>query len=179
MSFSETLASVHPAVVHMPLGILTLYAVLELIPIRKMWTDPRWLLAKRVMLFFGTLGIILAVQTGQERGGENIESGSILEFHSRVGTNAAWIFGILAFGQLVMLVSPFFTRKFGKNETLYVIWKVIERIAKFLTMRPVIVVGALFGLAVLTLTGALGGSMVYGPEADPMVSMIYKIFRLN
>ena len=35
---------------------------------------------------------------------------------------------------------------------------------------------ALVGIVVITITGALGGAIVYGPEVDPIVSVIYHLF---
>jgi len=35
---------------------------------------------------------------------------------------------------------------------------------------------ALIGAVCLTITGALGGAMVYGPTSDPFVSFIYTLF---
>jgi len=37
---------------------------------------------------------------------------------------------------------------------------------------------ALFGLAAIAITGALGGAIVYGPNIDPFVAFIIKILGL-
>ena len=34
---------------------------------------------------------------------------------------------------------------------------------------------ALVGLVCITITGGLGGTMVYGPNADPFFGVIYKL----
>lgn len=172
-------AQLHPVVVHFPIALLTLYALLELIPFKKIVADPRWILAKRVLLFVGTLGIFMALSTGEERGGENFEPGTVLAYHSLFATITVWIFGLLAGSQFVMTVTIWVTRFVTKREWLYVIWKIIERIARIFTLRPILIIGSLVGLITLTITGALGGGMVYGPDADPMVSFVYKIFKLQ
>lgn len=179
MALNNLFASIHPVVVHFPIGLLTVYALLEIIPIKKIQADPRWIFAKRVLLFVGTLGVLVALQTGEERGGENLEPGSVLAFHSLFATITTWIFGLLAGSQLVMTITGFVTRLVTKREWLYVIWKIIERIARIVTMRPILIIGALAGLVSLTITGALGGGMVYGPDADPMVTAVFKMLGLK
>ncbi len=173
------LAQLHPVIVHFPIGLLTLYAVLELIPFRITWTDPRWIFAKRILVFCGTLAIIIAETTGEARGGENIVPGTALAMHELMATITKIIFMILAGAQVVVATSVVVTRFVSKREWMYVIWKILERISKIITLRPVIIIGALAGLICITITGALGGGMVYGPEADPMVKAVYTLFNLR
>lgn len=178
MQFQTLLAQLHPVIVHFPIGLLTLYAVLELLPFRKTWTDPRWIFAKRILLFFGTLAVIVAATTGEARGGENIAPGTALAMHELMATITKIIFIVLAGAQVVVATTTVVTRWVSKREWMYVIWKILERISNIITLRPVIIVGALAGLIAITLTGALGGGMVYGPEADPMVTVVFKMFGL-
>ncbi len=173
------LAQIHPVIVHFPIALLTLYALLELVPFKKTWTDPKWIFAKRVLLFVGTLAVFAALETGEARGGEVIEPGTALAYHEKVATVTEFVFIILAGSQLIMTVTNVVTRFVSKREWMYVIWKILEKIAKFLTLRPVVIVLALFGLICVTFTGALGGGMVYGPEADPMVKAVYTLFKLR
>ncbi|HRH23611.1 MAG TPA: hypothetical protein PK295_03195 [Candidatus Magasanikbacteria bacterium] len=178
--FSEAFfASIHPMVVHFPIALLTVYALLELIPFKKVVSDPRWILAKRVLLFVGTFGIFVALSSGEERGGENLEPGTVLAYHSLFATITTWIFGLLAGSQFVMTVTVWVTRFVTKREWLYVIWKIIERIARIISLRPILIIASITGLITLTITGALGGGMVFGPEADPMVSFIFNVLKLK
>lgn len=179
MALNNLFASLHPVVVHFPIGLLTVYALLEIISIKKIQADPRWIFAKRVLLFVGTVGVLVSLQSGEERGGENIEPGTVLAYHSLCATITTWIFGLLAGSQFVIAVTGFVTRFVTKREWLYVIWKVIERIARIVSMRPILIIGAIAGLISLTITGALGGGMVYGPDADPMVTIVFKMFGLK
>lgn len=178
--FSEAFfASIHPVVVHFPIALLTVYALLEIIPIKIMWTDPRWIFAKRILLFVGTLGVFVALSSGEERGGENFDPGSVLAYHSLFATITTWIFALLASGQLVLTITVWITRLVTKYEWLYVIWKIIERIARILSLRPIVIIGSIAGLIALTITGALGGGMVFGSNADPMVELVFKMLGLK
>ncbi len=173
------LAELHPVIVHFPIGLLTLYAVLELIPFRVTWTDPKWIFAKRILLFCGTLAVIIAETTGEARGGENIVPGTVLAMHELMAAITKIIFVVLAGAEAVVAATVVVTRWVSKREWMYVIWKILERISKCITLRPVIIIGALAGLIAITFTGALGGGMVYGPDADPMVSIVYRLFGLK
>ncbi len=42
-------------------------------------------------------------------------------------------------------------------------------------MSPLVIVLAIAGLVLMTVVGALGASLVYGPEIDPAVSFIYHL----
>lgn len=173
------LAQLHPVMVHFPIGLLTVYALLELIPFRTTWTDPRWIFAKRTLLFFGTAAVIVAATTGEARGGENIAPGTALAMHELMGTITKSIFLVIAGSQLVLVSTRWIIRLVSKREWMHVIWKILERISIIIALRPVIVLLAVAGLVSLTITGALGGGMVYGPEADPMVKAVYALFNLR
>ena len=173
------LAQSHPMIVHFPIALLTVYALLEIIPIKKIHANASWVIAKRVLLFVGTLGVFVALQSGEERGGENLEPGTVLAYHSLFATITTWIFGLLASGQLVLTISAWVTRLVTKREWLYVIWKIIERIARILTLRALVIIASLAGLVTLTITGALGGGMVFGSQADPVVAFVFKMLGLK
>ena len=67
-------------------------------------------------------------------------------------------------------------RIIGKNRLLHRIWhmkKAFARIILDTVLRPLL---ALAGLVSITITGALGAAIVYGPSVDPIVSFIYHLF---
>jgi len=43
----------------------------------------------------------------------------------------------------------------------------------FILFPPVAIVLALAGLVAITVTGGLGGAIVYGPDADPFFKLVY------
>jgi hypothetical protein len=52
-------------------------------------------------------------------------------------------------------------------------WKNFLVYHRFITEPPVATLLALLGLAAVTVTGAMGGSLVYGPDVDPFVKILY------
>lgn len=173
------LAQLHPVVVHFPIALLTVYALLELIPWRRTWTDPRWIFVKRILLILGTMGILVALESGEARGGEVFDVGTALAYHARLADITRIIFVLMAGSHVVNMIGAWVTQRVRKYEWAHVSWKVVERIAFFFLLRPVTILLASIGLVVLTITGALGGGMVYGPDADPVVRVVYSLFKLR
>jgi hypothetical protein len=88
----------------------------------------------------------------------------LVEIHSNWATASVWIFGVLS---LVYLAA--WLHREGVLKHAVGSW--CER-ALSLWFTPVV---ALAGLAAITITGALGGAIVYGPDVDPAVKFIYSL----
>ncbi|EKD68269.1 MAG: hypothetical protein ACD_48C00001G0001, partial [uncultured bacterium] len=59
------------------------------------------------------------------------------------------------------------------------VWNIIVRVAYALD-RPIIRKSiAMLGFIALSLTGILGGALVYGPDADPLVHYVLQFLGLN
>jgi hypothetical protein len=54
--------------------------------------------------------------------------------------------------------------------------KILDGITGIIHRPPVLVGLSILGLAAITVTGALGASIVYGPNIDPFVHYIYRLF---
>ncbi|MDR3642390.1 MAG: hypothetical protein P4L74_02055 [Candidatus Doudnabacteria bacterium] len=55
------------------------------------------------------------------------------------------------------------------------LWRILTSYSNLLLTGPVSVIFALAGLICITITGGLGGVMVYGPSADPFFGIIYHL----
>ena len=53
------------------------------------------------------------------------------------------------------------------------VWKFATKIANLILQPPVLVVLSFIGIILVTVTGALGGTIVYGPEVDFFTKFIY------
>ncbi len=173
------LGQFHPIFVHFPIGLLTVYAILELVPIKRLWTDPRWIFAKRLLLFFGTAGLIVSVMSGEGRVDSAGSTNVALRYHEQFAEITQSIFVTLALTQVILILNQSITSLVKKNAWVDAVWKILEKIALFLSSRPVLVVGSAVGLVCLLITGALGGGMVYGADADQFVSIVYKMFGIK
>lgn len=169
--------NVHPIFVHFPIALLTLYAFFEIVRLpfiaRQQWCFP----LKAIMLFAGVLGGFAAMQTGEWA--EDIFRGTptmeLVRLHSTFANATMWVYGILAVIYLMEWmrrgdVTPWLPSGMRK------IWNHLVRIETTLFNAPLLMLGSLAGLVLITITGALGGAITYGPEVDPVVSFIYGLF---
>ncbi|PIR04073.1 MAG: hypothetical protein COV59_02725 [Candidatus Magasanikbacteria bacterium CG11_big_fil_rev_8_21_14_0_20_39_34] len=166
--------SMHPAIVHLPIGILTLYSLLEIVSLNKKLKNP---FVKHLKIFLSVIGVLFALPAyfagnilEETRYGD-----PILEYHDTFASATLTLYAIIAVAyllpiifQLPMLQSV----QFLKTKPIQAFYK----FSQFLLQPMIIVPLSLLTLILLTITGALGGAMAHGPSADPVVAYIYHIF---
>jgi len=164
--------NLHPIFVHFPIALLTVYALLELASLIKPIRDRAYVFyVKAVFLIGGAAGAGAAYLTGSEQG-ETLQPGSefyrVMTIHSQWALATLLLFGCLA----AVYAAAWLCREWTRMpEGL----KKILSLHRYVTETPLAPVLALIGLGVVTVTGALGGSLAYGPDVDPVVSFIYKL----
>lgn len=165
--------NIHPILVHFPIGLLTVYSLLEIISIKKLRALPFWFQVKAVMLITGVIGSWAAFASGSLI--EDEFNSNLLEVHSSFAVATVVVYIIMAASYSVIWLEPWLTPRLTATWMKKIWqWKIIA--ARFIQKRAVICLLAVIGLVVLTITGALGGAIVYGPDIDPVVSFIYYIF---
>mgnify|MGYP000488192561 CR=1 FL=1 len=125
----------------------------------------------------GVLSAFLALNTGDTA--EHLQDRSLrplIEMHSTFATASTWIFAVLALAYLVGLI-----KRSAYNEKLLdsrfaKIWNLKILVANYILSSYISVILALAGLVAITITGALGGAIVYGPAIDPIVNYVYHLF---
>lgn len=163
--------NIHPLFVHFPIALLTVYALMEIIWYKKLTTQDWWWKLKAMLLVLGTIGGFLALQTGElaeELRGNN----SVIEIHSTYATITVWIFSIILFSYIVTFIEQhlFSAVQPGWQKTTFTF---AQRISFFVKKIAPLLAGV--GLITLIITGAIGGALVYGPDADPVVHFIYSL----
>ncbi len=156
-------------IVHFPIACLTGYAILELVSFIVPRRREKLLLTKEILLFVGVAGAWAALQTGEMAAGwepEAVNAPLVLQKHAQAAEMTYSTFGFLAAWYVLKIIvanwrhtAPAGLVSFLSNKWAHLL----------------IVLLALFGLMMVTVTGALGGAMVYWPDADPAVSVIYDI----
>jgi uncharacterized membrane protein len=143
----------HPIIVHFPIALLTVYAVLELVRFKKVTSQPYWFYVKAVLVILGSLGSLAAFMTGPEGDGA---LPPIVAMHARFATTTVILFLIISMSYLLTWCKP-------------------TRVTSFV-LRPYIIIPlALAGLVCITITGGLGGAIVYGTHFDPFMAPIFKL----
>lgn len=143
----------HPILVHFPVALLTVYAALECIRLKKVLEKPYWFYIKATLAIFGELGALAAYATGH-----GVRGSTLVHMHSMFATITVWLFAILSLSYL---------NEWLKREGR---WHI-----KFALPGFVIIILAILGLASVTITGGLGGAIVYGTHFDPFMAPIFKL----
>ncbi len=177
MNIEEFVGSLHPAVVHIPIGLLVLYALFELIPVRWIKQKEQWQFVKTILLVFGTLGAFGALQSGDAASEGRTKA--IIGVHELVAQITTFVFAVLTVSQVIPLIREVVLRRLLTSSTLSKIWTGIESFGRIVQRRPVTIALALVGFVVLFVTGALGGAIAHGVDADPATSLVTKILGLQ
>ncbi|MFZ2500776.1 MAG: DUF2231 domain-containing protein [Minisyncoccia bacterium] len=175
--------NIHPLFVHFPIALLAMYSVLEVVAYfsatlrRQAWVAP----VKSFLLFGGVLTAFAASSTG-EVAEDLIRHVSprayIIETHSFFAGAATAAYCVLAAAYLVRIFETkgWGDRIVGTNSFLIKIWNFKKYVWHFVSDTWLLPFFALLGLVLLTFAGSLGAAIVYGPDIDPIVSLIYHLF---
>ncbi|MCX6789985.1 MAG: hypothetical protein NTV60_00465 [Candidatus Kaiserbacteria bacterium] len=174
--------NIHPLFVHFPIGLLVVYSVLEIgAYVSPTLRRQSWLFGvKAFLLFVGVLAAFTALVTGgmAEELVENTERAFILEVHSPIAGITTLLYLVLASAYLICVFdrNGWWSRLFQMNKVFAWSWHMKKSVAHFILDTWFLPVLALLALIGMTVTGALGAAIVYGPNADPFVTFIYHLF---
>lgn len=147
----NTHMDIHPIIVHFPVALLTLYAVFELVRFRRVLEKPYWFYVKAVLAIFGSLASAAAYLTGPDAHGA-----ALVQMHGNFAFATLIVFGIIGFSYLFQWFRP-------------------NKLSSLIQRSYILIPLALLGLACVTITGGLGGAIVYGTHFDPFMAPIFKI----
>ncbi len=180
--------NIHPIIVHFPVALLMLYSIAEFLRFKFLRERLWWFYLKAAFVIFGFIGAGFALLTGE-----------IAEKHYRdnpamrhiIGTHSNWakisfiIYAVAALAYFVVFlkqegVLDFLSIKLRSNKMLMILNSFLFSSALLINGMMegwTIIFLALAGLIALTITGALGGSIVYGSSADPIIRIVYGLLR--
>jgi uncharacterized membrane protein len=157
--------NIHPLVVHFPIALLTLYSALEVL--RRFTKQDFWKPLRAFLVIVGAIGAFASLQTGEiaeQAYGEGMRN--VLEMHKVMATVTTYVYALLA---VLYGIDILESRGYLKSVTL------LSSIKKTVLNSPLADLLAIIGFATLGLVGALGGILVYGPDADFATSIVYKM----
>lgn len=177
--------NIHPIIVHFPIALLILYSILEVCRFPFVRKNIFWFYSKLLLLVTGSLGAFFALQTGEiaeetyRQSGEQFHE--LIETHSLFASISSYIFlGLAIIYCIQWIENDYRTQPWFKSliqfRFLRKLWNVLCFVKKILFRSYILVPIALIGLFSLTITGSLGGAIVYGSEKDPVLSFIYHLF---
>ena len=165
----------HPIIVHFPIALLTLYGLAELLRFKALRDRVWWFYVKAALVIPGALTAGAAYLTGNAAADAlagDYSLAPVIAAHENWAKATIIVFGMMA----AFYVATFLLKEGWIKEGGYA-GKLAGGAERILAAR-LPVVFALLGLAAITITGALGGSIVHGPEADPVVRVVYRLLGL-
>jgi uncharacterized membrane protein len=167
--------NIHPIFVHFPIALFTVYAIIKILPTQKWFPAIAWKHIERTLLFFGVLGAFAALSTGEIAEELSRPDHDLVETHSLFATTTTWIFSILLAGEILSVLMPWINLRLKSVTSL----KALGFLKDLLTHRILSTTLALLGLITISITGLLGGVMVYGTSADPLSGIVLKVLGIT
>lgn len=166
--------NVHPLLVHFPIGLLTIYALLELVRWKRLNNQTLFAI-KAFLVITGFAAACVTWLTGQLAENTAIvptfAHPELVGIHSKMADLTIVSFGVLAAGYVVMVVKAL------DWELTKPLVRSLSGPAVKLTSAPLAPILAIVGLGLLLTTGGLGGVIVYGPHLDPFTNVLYQLFK--
>ena len=166
---------IHPIIVHFPVAFLTIYGIAELVRFSFVTRQSYWFYVKGVLVIVGSVSSLGALWTGEQIAEQVEDIPRIMQLHSMFAQATVWIFGVVALAYFVTWLqrgSPEAISRLG------IMGVVFQKYSSFVMRPSILVVFALLGLAAVTITGGLGGAMVYGLDFDPLMKPVFKFLGL-
>lgn len=171
------IGTLHPALVHIPIGALFTYSIMEVSTLVFPKLKEKLEIGKYFVLFLGVFGGLVARQSGEEL--EHITKNiKLMEIHALFATVTIGLYAIiLAFITFNLLSkSPKIKKAAKGNKHTNLLWEQSVWATEIVLKQPAVSFLALLGLVLLTITGALGGALTHGPEKDFMTFFVYSLF---
>ncbi len=165
--------NIHPLVVHFPIALLVIYSVIKILPVRRWVPSVAWRQIEIVLLVCGVLGAFAASATGEVAEELVRPDRALVEAHAFFAALATWMYGLLLATPVVQIL----VERLGSRLPTW-LTRLVTNLANMLATPFVSWVLVLVGLVAITLTGVLGGVMVYGTTADPIAPIVLKLLGI-
>lgn len=163
--------NVHPILVHFPIALLSIYSILELVQLLPVWKNflrqPYWFYVKAVLVIVGSLSTIPTMLAGIIAKPLFEDAIQVVNVHETFAITTSIIF--LFLGMLYVVI--WMKKQIKKSSVAFLL-----RLQKIIFLYHIEKILALIGLITITITGALGGIIAFGPGTDPLAHFVYILF---
>lgn len=167
--------NIHPIFVHFPIALLFIYSLLIIIPVAKALPRFAWRDIRLVVLAIGLLGAWASLSTGESAEHATQASHKLVNTHAAFASTSTWIYVAL----LIIELLPWADALLAERVEWIKYRNFVRLLMKWFYQNWLISLLAVVGLFAITITGVLGGSIVYGTTADPLAPIVLKMLGLN
>ncbi len=170
--------NLHPIFVHFPIALFTLYCLFELLRFKRLRENDTWFYLKLSLLVIGTAFGFVALQTGDiaKHLLESARGNPLVSLHEFWAQFTVSFFGFLSACYLIAWAKKYDLRRITeRNNFIKKCWSVLLWIEHLMIETPLAVLLAVLGFLALVITGALGGSIVYGTNADIFTKFVVRL----
>jgi uncharacterized membrane protein len=167
--------NIHPIFVHFPIALLVVYSIVKILPLSRWFPMVAWKDIERILLALGTLGAFAALATGETAERLANPNRQLVEAHALFAGISIWLYGALLLGEAC-----------GITIGLGVFSKIPSMVQRAIIMTKGILAHRIFSkiiaviaLVAITITGLLGGVMVYGTTADPFANIVLSLLGIS
>jgi uncharacterized membrane protein len=168
--------NIHPIIIHFPIALLTLYSGMECVRLHVLQQKLWWIPLKRFLLIIGTVGGFFSLFTGESASAvyQQTSTMPLVELHAAFAQLSILIYAILSLREIIGIAQEEqWLKRFPSTQSFVsALHHTIQRFFR----TPLVILLSLIAFIALSITGALGGAIVYGPDVDPIVSFFYHLF---
>jgi uncharacterized membrane protein len=170
--------NIHPLLVHFPIAFLGLYAILEIFRFKILTRQTWWFYVKAVLVIAGAASggptILAGLYIKAQLQGGNLDP--LILVHETFAICTIALAGLIALSYLAAWINRDFAPKSPSAFWQGELWRAVSAAQRCLIGGSQAAVLALFILAGISITGALGGVIVYGPNFEPFAAFVYRLF---
>jgi hypothetical protein len=166
----------HLIFVHFPIALFTIYALLELVSVKKLRELSYWFYIKALMVIVGAGSAFVTLQTGEAIENKFRYLRALVEIHSSWATTSTIVFSVIATAYAIVWINSQWHLEQRTIRYFSTVWALVTKLSVFMLKRWVVFILALFGLVAISITGALGGAISQGPDIDPVVNFVYHLY---
>ena len=156
---------------HFPVALLSIYSLIELLQIvpkiKNYLKEKYWFYVKAILVIVGSLATLPTMLAGLIAKPLFEDAIQVVNIHETFAITTSLIF--LFLGLLYFVV-------WNKNKIKSSKGAILLTVQKFVFHYHLEKLFAFIGLITVTITGALGGIIAFGPGTDPFAQFIYTLF---